>query len=66
MSTVRLTRGGRVILYKHFDGTEASLFPAVAKESSRLMKQGDAFELMKATYKLLIEAENKGQLIYKR
>ena len=49
-----------------FDGAEASLFPSAAKEVSRLTKQGESFELMKATYKLLATAEQKGQLIYKR
>jgi hypothetical protein len=49
-----------------FDGAEASLFPSVAKELSRLMKQGDSFELMKATYGLLRRAEHKGCLVYER
>jgi len=47
-----------------FEGTEAGLFPQVAKAVQPYMKQGKTFELMKATPRLLQSATKKGELIY--
>lgn len=47
-----------------FDGSEASLFPQIAKAVQSYMEQGSTFELMKATPELLQIAAVEGKLIY--
>ncbi|HWQ40465.1 MAG TPA: enhanced serine sensitivity protein SseB C-terminal domain-containing protein [Desulfosporosinus sp.] len=47
-----------------FDGTEASLFPKVAEAVQSYLKQGNTFELMKATPRLLQNAVAEGEPIY--
>jgi hypothetical protein len=49
-----------------FDGTEAGLFPQVAEAVQPYMKQGDSFELMKATSRLLQSAAAKAKPVYRR
>lgn len=49
-----------------FDGTEAGLFPQAAEAVQPHMKQGDSFELMKTTPRLLQIAAAKTKPIYRR
>lgn len=52
------------LLLIDFVGTEAGLFPQVAKVVQPYMKKGKTFELMKATPRLLQSAAKKGELVY--
>ena len=47
-----------------FDGTEASLFPQVAETVQSYIKQGNTFEIIKATPRLLQTAVAEGEPIY--
>lgn len=47
-----------------FDGTESGLFPQVAEAVQPYMKQGESFELLKATAQFLQFASTRAELIY--
>ncbi len=47
-----------------FDGDRRSLFPLVAKAVQPFMKPGESFELLKADYTLLQQAEKLAQPLY--
>lgn len=49
-----------------FDGTESGLFPQVAEAVQPYMKEGDSFELVKASNRLLQFAAVKAEPVYQR